>query len=397
MGGGTRSFEFARRLVAGGHSVDIVSADPGSKRRLGWRVEELSGIRVHWVSVPYSNNLGFFGRIRAFFEFSVLASMRSRVIDYDLVFATSTPLTIALPGMFAARIRRVPMVFEVRDLWPEVPIALGILRNPLLKLAGRWLERTAYRSSAGVVALAPGMRDEVIRVGGLNPSKVIVIPNGCDSEIFGVDLRKERAELRGAIPWLGDRPLVVFAGALGKANGVVYLAEIAVKMRAIAPEVRFVVIGDGAERAALEAKAESEGVLGVSLFILPFMPKQDVAVWLAASDFTAALFSGPPILYRDAVQNKFFDSLAAGRPVMCNFHGFQSSVAVESDVGIIVPGDDPLSAAEMLLSRLEDRHWLSGVPERCQRLVDTRFSRDLLAFKFERFLLTSSVSTDGRE
>ena len=154
--GGTRSYEMARRLVAWGHEVHMVasSRDAEPNWRCGWRETEESGIHVHWLPVPYSNAFSYAARTRAFFEFAWGAELKAASLEGDVVFATSTPLTIALPAVYAARRKQIPMVFEVRDLWPELPIAMGALRRPLLIAAARCLERFAYRNSAHIVALS---------------------------------------------------------------------------------------------------------------------------------------------------------------------------------------------------------------------------------------------------
>jgi glycosyltransferase involved in cell wall biosynthesis len=389
MSGGTRSFEMARRLVAAGHEVYLITsrrdAGTGANR---WEVTEEAGIKVYWYPVPYSNQMGFLGRVRAFLRFAVASARKAASFEVDVVFATSTPLTIVVPGLFAAWRLRVPLVFEVRDMWPAVPIAMGYLNNPLLRMGARWLERLAYRSSSHVVALAPGMRDDIVAT-GIAPNKVTVIPNGCDTAIFGADLSVESARLRSAYLWLQQRKLVLFAGTLGRANGVGFLVQLAVEMRSIDPEVRFMVIGDGAERDQIAAAARAAGVLDVSFFMLPSMPKTELAVWIAACDFTVGLFSGPRVLWKDAVQNKFFDSLSAGKPVACNFAGFQSELAVEHGVGLIVPPENPQEAARQLHCKLHDEAWNAEAASRARELADHDFSRDRLASQLESVLLAS--------
>ncbi len=387
MSGGTRSFEMARRLVAAGHEVNLVTsrreAGTGSNR---WEVTDEVGIKVHWYPVPYSNHMGFFERIRAFLRFAVASARKAASFDADIVFATSTPLTIVLPGLFAAWRRRVPLVFEVRDMWPAVPIAMGYLKNPLLLMGARWLERLAYRSSSHVVALAPGMRDDIVAT-GISSDKVTVIPNGCDNDIFGANLFTEAANLRAAYPWLQHRKLVLFAGTLGRANGVGFLVQLAVEMRFIDPEVRFMVIGDGAEWDQIAQAARTAGVLDISFFMLQAMPKTQLAIWVAACDFTVGLFFGPRVLWKDAVQNKFFDSLSAGKPVACNFAGFQSELAVEHGVGLIMPPDNPREASRQLHQKLHDADWNAIAASRARQLAHHDFSRDRLARQFESVLL----------
>src|SRR5690606_7968658 len=133
------------------------------------------------------------------------------------VFASSTPLTIALPGVYAARPRRVPMVFEVRDLWPQVPIAMGALRNPLARCVARALERFAYRNATRVVALSPGMAEGVVST-GYPAEHVVTIPNSADLELFRPDESRARS-FRQRHPELGSGKIVLYAGTLGLANG----------------------------------------------------------------------------------------------------------------------------------------------------------------------------------
>jgi len=134
MSGGTRSYEMARRLVAAGHEVHMITSDRSLNRAFqGWKEEEIEGINVCWYSNKYSNSFGIFRRLLAFFQFAFATMRKVRTMDADLIFATSTPLTIAIPGVYASKSKSVPLVFEVRDLWPELPIALGVISNPLMK------------------------------------------------------------------------------------------------------------------------------------------------------------------------------------------------------------------------------------------------------------------------
>src|SRR5690554_1952766 len=166
MSGGTRSYEMARRMVAAGHEVYMVTSyREQDANRKGWFLTEEAGINVHWYPVPCSNHMGFVQRIKAFIAFALAARKKSVELDGDIIFATSTPLTIALPAVPASRKKKIPMVFEVRDLWPEMPIAVGALKNPLLRFAAHRLEHWAYHNAEAVVALSPGMKEGVLRTG----------------------------------------------------------------------------------------------------------------------------------------------------------------------------------------------------------------------------------------
>ncbi|NLD43025.1 MAG: glycosyltransferase family 4 protein, partial [Chloroflexi bacterium] len=216
--GGSRPYEFARRLVQRGHTVHMVTSirQPARNQR-GWQESSAAGIHVHAIPVPYGNAMPYRQRIAAFLRFAYHAARRAAHLRPDVVFATSTPLTIALPGAYAAWRCRVPMVFEVRDLWPEVPIALGAIGGALPVWAAHRLERFAYRNAARVVALSPTMREGVART-GYPADRIHVIPNSSDLDRFTVD-ESVGLQWRRQHRWLGDRPLVLYAGTFGMVNG----------------------------------------------------------------------------------------------------------------------------------------------------------------------------------
>lgn len=363
-------------------------ARPGAA---AWRESVEAGIQVHWAAVPYDNTMGYRRRIRAFFDFARQAGRRAAALRGDVVFATSTPLTIAIPAVHASRRMACPMVFEVRDLWPAVPIAIGALRNPLAVAAARRLERYAYRHAARIVALAPGMRDEIVAT-GYPANRVDVIPNGCDLDVFGTADAGTAVRARHA--WLGERPLLVFTGTFGLVNGMDYLPKLAAELGKLDPEIRVAAVGAGREFEPTKRLAMDLGVLDRNLFLLGQLPKQETAAWTQAADMTLALFTGPSIVWRDAVQNKFFDSLAAGTPVASNFRGWQSIVADEAGAGLVLPATDCAAAARSVAKALRDRAWLEAAGAAARRLGVERFDRDRLATQLE-CVLQRAVSGEG--
>jgi glycosyltransferase involved in cell wall biosynthesis len=374
----------ARRLAAAGHQVNLVTSDHrrlhGSPGR--WTVSEQAGFTAHWFGLAYANQMGYASRAAAFARFAGASAARAAALPADVVFATSTPLTIALPGVWAARRQRCPMVFEVRDLWPDVPIALGALPGPLGPTA-RLLERFAYRSSARVVALSPGMRDGVI-ASGYPSERVTVVPNSCDFDVFGLPPEAGQA-IRGSVPWLGDRPLVVYAGALGKVNGVSYIVRLAHQMAGLLPDARFAIIGDGREEAMVRDLARQTRVLGANLYMLPPMPKPEVARWLSASTLTMSTVIDVPQLWPNSA-NKFFDSLAAGKPIAINHGGWQADLLAETGAGLSLHPNDAPDGAAALAGALGDPLWLTTASQAAVHLGRRRFSRDALAADLERVL-----------
>ena len=270
------------------------------------------------------------------------------------------------------------MVFEIRDLWPELPIAMGALKGRPAIAAAEWLERFAYRNAAHVVALSPGMKEGVVRT-GYPAERVHVIPNSSDLALFDVPASVGKA-YRAQNAWLGDRPLVVYIGTLGQINGVTYLAELAAKVRAEAPEVRFAVIGGGQTEELIRSRARELGVLGETFFMPGKMPKNQVPAILSAATFASSLFIDLKEMW-DNSANKFFDGLAAGRPVMINYGGWQADILRETGAGLVLHPHDMDAAKDALLRALRDEAWLKDAGEKAQKLARERFARDILAEK----------------
>ena len=189
--------------------------------------------------------MSFYNRIKSFFYYAYFSSKRGISLGGDLVFASSTPLTIALPAVKIKKKLKINMVFEVRDLWPEIPIALGIIKNPILKFFSKKLEKYAYKNSSKIIGLSEGMCNGIIRA-GYDKDLVFNVPNGCDVEFFQ---NKEQGtfQLKKNFFREGDS-LVLYSGTLGLINGVDYLVDIAEKIWPKNNRVKFLVVGDGKMR-----------------------------------------------------------------------------------------------------------------------------------------------------
>ncbi|MCU7722692.1 glycosyltransferase family 4 protein [Actinoplanes sp. KI2] len=387
MAGGTRSYEFARRLVERGHEVHVITGDPAADRA---RISTESGIVVHWLPVPYDNAMSYGRRLWSFLGFVRRSTAEAGRLRHDLVFATSTPLTVAIPGAYAARRRRVPMVLEVRDVWPELPIAIGALRSPVSRWAAHRLEAWAYRRSAHVIALSPGMAASIRRRFPRVP--VTVVPNSSDRSLFaGAD--DAGADLRRATPWLQDRPLVLYAGTLGLANGVDYLVRMAARLADTDPEIRIAIIGDGKMRDGLREQAAELGVLEKNLFLLGSVSKAEVVAFFGACDLATSMFINLPELGNNS-PNKVFDAFAAGRPVAVNHGGWIAELLAASGAGVVLPPDDPGGAAAAVSAFLRDPAAVAAARAAASELARDRFDRDLLFEDFERVLTDAAAHAD---
>lgn len=387
MSGGTRSYEMARRLVAMGHEVNMITSWREDDGRRGWFETEEAGIRVHWLPVPYSNNMKFLERLRSFFRFAIGAARHASRLESDVVFASSTPLTIAIPGSVVAIWNRSPMVFELRDLWPDVPIALGAVRSRLARFLAFRLERFAYTRASDIVVLAPTMRD-FLSGKGVPLEKIWAIPNGSNMSRSISESSDNPADHRVSF----ERPTLLYCGSLGPAHGPEYLVRLAIALQELGASTQIVVVGEGKLKGQLISEAKAAGCLDESIRFVGGVPRGQVNDYFRASDASIMTMAQCEILYRHSVQNKFFDSLAAGRPVFANYRGWASEVAEREGVGEILPADNAVAAARKVHERMTDSCWLEDSGRLAKKLAEERFSFDLLAGKLERVLSEAATA-----
>lgn len=337
------------------------------------------------MNVDYSNEMSFASRIISFITFALFASYIAIKKNPDVIYATSTPLTIVIPGILGKLWNRIPLVIEIRDLWPELPIAIGAIQNPIAIWLTQWLERTAYRMSSRVVALSPGMKKGVIKT-GYPAEKVYVLPNSCDIKFFSVS-PDQGIEFRNKFEWLGNRPLVVYAGTIGLINGVGYLPQLAYEMLTINSEIRFLIVGRGGyEEQVVRDLAVDLGVLGKNFFMIPKIPKNEMPAALLAATVSTSLFIDLPEMQNNSA-NKFFDGLASGTPIAINYGGWQADLLNETGAGIILHPSDFTHAAKTLAEFIGCKEVIEQSAVAALKLAKTRFDRDDMARTLERILL----------
>ncbi|NAR17276.1 glycosyltransferase [Acinetobacter haemolyticus] len=384
MSGGTRSYEMARRLVTAGHEVHIITSWLKETDEKTWFTTIEAGIHVHWFPNFYNNKMSYSERIKAFLRFAYHATKKGKSLKADLVFATSTPLTIAIPAVFTARALKIPMVFEVRDLWPELPIAMGALNNRMAQKLAYQLEDWAYKNSSAIVALSPGMKDGIVRT-GYPKERVAIIPNSSDNELFTID-PEQAQKFRDKYEWLRDRPLIVYTGTFGHINGVGYLVEVAEQLKQLNPEIRILLVGDGVEFEKVELLAKEKAVLNINLYMMKQMPKKQIPVVLNAATLCTALFIDKPEMRANSA-NKFFDALAASTPILINYGGWMVDLIEKNQCGLVTWNKSIDQAATEIVALIADENRLNNYASNAKKLAMTQFNRDELAAQLNQVLM----------
>lgn len=383
MAGGTRSYEMAKRLVAAGHEVHMVTSWVKETSYNDWFEEEIEGIKVHWFPNPYNNRMSFKQRVQAFLRFAYAAMQKVIHIPADIVFASSTPLTIAIPAILGARKQKIPMIFEVRDLWPEVPIAMGILNKPYQVFLAKKLERWAYKHSAHVIALSPGMKEGIVST-GYPEFKVSVIPNSCDNSLFEVDSEK-LDKFKKNNPWLPKGKIVIYTGTFGLVNDIGVTIKIAKELKKRQSDIKFLLIGDGLEYDKVYQQALEEGVLDQQIFICKQVPKIEIPYFLNYASMASSFAIDLPAIQANSA-NKFFDALAASKPILINYGGWQKDILEKNKCGLVAWNKTVPEIVDELEEFLRDEKTYKQACINAKKLALNDFSREYLAKKLENIL-----------
>jgi glycosyltransferase involved in cell wall biosynthesis len=308
-----------------------------------------------------------------FFSFMISSFLIGlSVKKVDLVWGTSPPIFQGVTAWILTRLKRVPFLFEVRDLWPAFAIAVGVLHQPLLIKLSEWLERFLYHRANLVVVNSPGYLSHVKARGA---RRVELIPNGTDTTMFN-PLVDGQAFLHNH--GLDGNFIALYAGAHGLSNdlGVVIEAAKILKHRT---DITFVLLGDGKDKPKLQAQVVQEG-LGNILF-LPSIPKVEMPAALAAADACIAILK-PIELYKTTYPNKVFDYMASGKPVVLAIDGVIREVVETAEAGIPIQPGDPQALANAILRLAGDKELSLRLGSNGRRYVVSHFDRANLASKF---------------
>lgn len=388
MAGGSRFNELARLWSEAGNQVTVVAGNLDyttgkvpERYRGRWLVEEQDGpVRVLRCHVPASYSRGYSGRMWAFAGFTFSAVTAAiRLERPDVVIATSPPLIAVIPGFVVARVRRqrTPWIFEIRDLWPESAVTTGVLKEGALLTRGLYaLERWASWSADRINVLTPAFRDDLIARGLASAAKIAFVPNGADVELFKPGPRDNA--VRREYGW-GDRFVVMYAGAHGRANAIDQLLETAERLRA-RPDILIASVGDGPERPRLEAEARRRKL--DNLMFCGSQPKDRMVDFVNACDVGAAVLQNNPT-FRTVYPNKVFDYMACERPTLLAIDGVARKLVCEdAQAGVFAEPENPSAIAEAIVGLAADPAGRAAMGKRGRKWVLANATREALAARY---------------
>jgi len=396
--GGTRHYELARCLAQRGYRVTIIaspvsyltgtplSTPPPFRNEMGGD-EGGGGVTILRTATYHALHRSFVHRVFVFFSFmlsSFVVGLRVRKVD--LVWGTSPPIFQGWTAWLLARLKRVPFLFEVRDLWPAFAIAVGVLRNRTLIRLSEWLERFLYRHSDRVMVNSPGF---IAHVKSRGAKRVELVPNGAEPGMFDP---ADNGDTFRASHHLEDRFVALYAGAHGMSNDLGVVLEAARILQdevidtskvTVTSGIHIVLLGDGKEKPRLQEQAVAMGLTNVTF--VPPVPKNDMATALAAANACIAILK-PLDEYKTTYPNKVFDYMAAGRPVVLAIDGVIHEMVEAAECGIFAQPGDPAALANALRALASDpaRSRRTGLKGR--RYVEAHFSRSMLAEKLAHIL-----------
>ncbi len=360
QGGGIRSYHITKALARAGHDVKVVTAHDQAES-----IEHVKGTEVHYLQVPYANHFSLVRRLFAFWSYYIKALKRIDELDRaDLVYAISTPLSVGWLGKKVSEKWRVKLVFEVGDLWPEVPIQMGVVKNPLLL---KWLykaEKSIYESANNIIALSPDIADYIKKK---TERPVTVVPNMSDIDFF--EHTKSNVQ---------DPFVIGYLGTIGVANHLEYLLDVAQSAEEQEMSVQFLIMGEGGRLPAIQEQIKKRGLKSIAV-----KKKSDMkgvrdainscqAIFLSFQDISI-LHSGSP--------NKLFDGLAAGKIIISNLTGWTKKIIEESETGICYRPDEPEDACQRIRQLLDNPDMVYQMQENARKLAEEHYSVEKLTNK----------------
>jgi len=371
---GTRVYEFTKRWVEKGHHVTVITglyAKSDIRADKFIENQNFNGVNVKIVNVSIDNRQSTLKRVRSFIQYMTVSCWYALTLKADVVIASSGPLTVGLPGLVARYLRGRKFIFEVRDLWPEVAVELGIIHNRILIKVAYWFEKRCYKAATHIIALSSGMKADIEnRFGNKN---ITSVTNSANIELFGT--RVKEPDLKGLVPMT----YAIYNGNIGMVNNSAWLYDAAKVLSGKGRgDIIIVLAGEGQQKQELEQKALNEGV--TNFFLLGMVPKYQLVAYIQNALVSLVPLKGAKVLDTSS-PNKFFESLAAGVPVIQNTDGWMKDYLERNKVGFTLSPHDPSALADLLIDLSDKPEEVRKMGARARELAAKEFDKDILADK----------------
>ncbi len=381
--GGIRSYVLSTGFVKEGHVVEVVTSTSEKEFKSGkrWIKVEKDGLVVHYIYLPYGNHFPYFRRKLVFFQFLWFSTVKLLSLKGDVVLATSTPLTIGIPALVKKWIQSTPFVFEARDVWPEAVIAIGVIKNKIVQNLLYRLEYIIYKNSLAIVPLSIDMKHSIVsRYPELNRKTIEVIENISEINRFQTQYDALKSNLKEKI---GFKPrfTILYAGTFGRVNGLSYVVRLAKKLIVIDPTIVFVLVGDGVEKDVVTQEAKNEGVYDKNVFILGSMTKEELPQLYYECSMGSSFVIDVKELWANSA-NKFFDTLAASKPILINHDGWQRDVISNSNIGYVLPCNITEKSAQEFALYTQNDKLISNQQENCLKVAVKDYSSEVAVSRY---------------
>jgi glycosyltransferase involved in cell wall biosynthesis len=385
--GGARFNEMARVWYEEGHEITVIAGnlDGSQKRNLRYKGKFVtktnqSGIEVWRCNVSESYNLNFLGRLWGYFSFvfsGTYAGIFKVKGKYDLILVTSPPLFVGITAYVLSKIKGIPFVFEVRDLWPESAIDTGVLKNKAIIKFSFWFEKFIYSRAKLINVLTPAFYKILRDQKNIPENKLIMIPNAADFVLSDDLLRNfNRDDFRKA-QGFDDKFVITYVGAHGLANGLDQILDTAILLKDT--NVHFVLVGSGMKKESLIKRANQQKITNVQFY--DSVPKNEVFKFILASEMgTSVLLKNDT--FKTVYSNKTFDYMSCKKPILMAIDGVSRELLEQADAGVFVEPENPNDYAAKVMAYLDNNYLLEKQGESGYRYAKQNFDRNVLALKY---------------
>lgn len=379
-GGALRSYYLATALAAKGIETVVITTHNLPERKTEW----VEGIEVHYLPIPYSNRFGFFKRVRSFLKFvGSIVKEADQFKDANLCYAISTPLTIGLAAIWIKKRYKIPYFFEVGDLWPEAPVQMGIIKNPILKAILYKLEKSIYKRAKAIVALSDAIKEEIQKK--ISGKEIHVIPNMADTDFYKPEPKQPGLKAKFSVQ---NKFVISYIGTMGLANGLEYVVDCAAAAQHQNTSLHFLLCGEGAVLEKLKKLASQKSLKNLSF--IPAQSRDGVREVLNVTDAVLVSYKPLPVLETGS-PNKYFDGLAAGKLVIVNVKGWMKEEVEKNGCGVSV--DNPQDLLEKISPFITNAILLQKSQEASRKLSEV-YSRKELSRNFAEVVESHRVPLD---